>query len=118
MTNEIKEILNEMKKICDVWVKVDGNMKAYNQDQIHCIYDYITNLQEENENLKEQLENDIDRYEDAISYQFGFDKGKEYIQQRIDKATNYILENICCNTRVYTKSENVYKVVDILRGDE
>ena len=31
--------------------------------------------------LKEQLENDIDRYEDTISYQLGFDKGKEQLQQ-------------------------------------
>lgn len=56
MNNEIKEILEEMKIICDVWVKVDGNMKTYNQDQIHCIYDYITDLQEENEKLKEKIE--------------------------------------------------------------
>ena len=40
--------------------------------------------------LKEELENDIDRYEDTISYQLGFDKGKEYLQQRIDKAIEYI----------------------------
>lgn len=44
--------------------------------------------------LKEQLENDIDRYEDTISYQLGFDKGKEYIQQRIDKAIEYIKEEL------------------------
>ena len=39
--------------------------------------------------LKEQLENKIDLYEDTISYQLGFDKGKEYLQQRIDKAIEY-----------------------------
>ena len=33
--------------------------------------------------LEEQLENDIDRYEDTISYQLGFDKGKEYLKQEI-----------------------------------
>ena len=46
--------------------------------------------------LKEQLENDIDRYEDTISYQLGFDKGKEYLQQKIDKAIeeiNYMITN-------------------------
>lgn len=40
--------------------------------------------------LKEQLANDIDRYEDTISYQLGFDKGKEYLQQIIDNAIEYI----------------------------
>lgn len=50
-------------------------------------------LYEENKQLKEQLENDIDRYEDTISYQLGFDKGKEYLQQRIDKAIKYIKDN-------------------------
>ena len=46
MNNDIKEILDEMKQICDVWVIMEGGVKTYNQDQIHCIYDYITNLQE------------------------------------------------------------------------
>ena len=48
----------------------------------------VKELQQENKQLKEELENDIDRYEDTISYQLGFDKGKEYLQQRIDKAYN------------------------------
>jgi len=47
--------------------------------------------------LKEQLENDIDRYEDTISYQLGFDKGKEYLQQKIDKAINYIKKHSNCS---------------------
>ena len=50
----------------------------------------VKELQQENKQLKEELENDIDRYEDTISYQLGFDKGKEYMQQRIDKAIEYI----------------------------
>ena len=47
-------------------------------------------LLEENKQLKEQLENKIDLYEDTISYQLGFNKGKEYMQQRIDKAIEEI----------------------------
>ena len=57
------------------------------------INNIIYDLQQKNKQLKEQLENDIDRYEDTISYQLGFDKGKEYMQQRIDKAIEYIKEN-------------------------
>lgn len=54
---------------------------------------YVNQLQQENKQLKEQLENKIDLYEDTISYQLGFDKGKEYLQQIIDKAIEYIKEN-------------------------
>ena len=53
MKDEIKEILDEMKQICDVWVIMEGGVKTYNQDQIHCIYDYITNLQQENSHLRQ-----------------------------------------------------------------
>ena len=40
-------------------------------------------LEQKNKQLKEQLENKIDLYEDTISYQLGFDKGKEYLKQEI-----------------------------------
>ena len=50
----------------------------------------VKDLQQENKQLKEQLENKIDLYEDTISYQLGFDKGKEYMQQRIDNVNKYI----------------------------
>ena len=43
----------------------------------------IVKLEKEIEELKEQLANDIDRYEDTISYQLGFDKGKEQLKQEI-----------------------------------
>ena len=70
--------------------------------------DTIDKLIRENEKLKKQYAKE----EKKLFHD------NEILQTRIDKAINYILENICCDTRVYTKSENVYKVVDILRGDE
>lgn len=130
MSDEVREMLDstnfQFKDVDEndneIIMTLSEAMESLNNElderQTNLLLDYITNLQEENEQLKEELENNIDRYEDTISYQLGFDKGKDYIQQRIDKAINYILENICCDTRVYTKSENVYKVIDILRGDE
>ena len=54
------------------------------------ILNYINKLAKENKELEKQLENKIDLYEDTISYQLGFDKGKEELQQRIDKAIEYI----------------------------
>lgn len=49
------DILNEMKEICNVWVKMDGIVKSYNQDEIHLIYDYIKQLEQENKQLKEKI---------------------------------------------------------------
>lgn len=120
MTNEIKEIL-------------DLFYNEYPKEE-KILEKYITNLQEENkgwemifdtfsrrpyahkylEEKRKELNNDkIVGLDSEIIY-------KDYynLKQRIDKAINYILENICCDTRVYTRNENVYKVVDILRGDE
>ena len=45
-------------------------------------------LLQENKQLKEQLENKIDLYEDTISYQLGFNKGKEYLKQEILEFVN------------------------------
>lgn len=101
MTNEIKETLDYFRKYSTI----------RENTMITEIEDYITNLQNEIFDLKDTIQNKNDcigAYECIIE-----DRDK-----RIDKAINYILENICCDTRVYTKNENVYKVVDILRGDE
>lgn len=48
----------------------------------------IAKLEKEIEELKEQLENDIDRYENTISYQLGFEKGKEEIKKEILEFVN------------------------------
>ena len=38
-------------------------------------------LVQENKQLKEELENDIDRYEDTISYQLGYDNAKAFYEK-------------------------------------
>lgn len=48
----------------------------------------IAKLEKEIKKLKEQLANDIDRYEDTISYQLGFEKGKEEIKKEILEFVN------------------------------
>ena len=74
----------------------------------------IKDLKQENKQLKEELENDIDRYEDTISYQLGFDKGKEYLQQRIDKAIEYIK-----NWRLYDVDDNcINEILLEILGDK
>ena len=58
---------------------MDSNLRAENR----MLKEQLEIIVNENKQLKEQLENDIDRYEDTISYQLGFDKGKEYLKQEI-----------------------------------
>lgn len=69
----------------------------------------LSKLQRENKKLKEELENDIDRYEDTISYQLGFDKGKEYLQQRIDKT----IENIKITIKIIKEQPSSCELNDI-----
>lgn len=122
MTNEIKEILDYFRKYSTI----------RENTMITDIENYITNLQEDianyvnivlhNRKVIDNLQNEIFDLKDTIQNKNDCIGAYECIiedrDKRIDKAINYILENICCDTRVYTKNENVYKVVDILRGDE
>lgn len=65
----------------------------YYLDKISAL-EKIDDLEQENQQLKEQLANDIDRYEDTISYQLGFDKGKEKYYQALLDIKEYIEEHI------------------------
>lgn len=51
----MNNLIREMKEICDVWVKIDGKVISYTQDEIHLIYDYISKLEQENINLREGI---------------------------------------------------------------
>ena len=88
----MNKLLDRIKKWCDLALDNYCFTSMYKYE-LADILNYITNLEQENKQLKEQLENDIDRYEDTISYQLGFDKGKEYMQQRIDKAIEFLHKN-------------------------
>ena len=73
--------------------KKDKKLQKHLVDEIMENYE---KLEQENKQLKEQLENKIDLYEDTISYQLGFDKGEEFYQEKLDIALedNKQLENI------------------------
>ena len=86
MKDEIKEILDEMKQICDVWVIMEGGVKTYNQDQIHCIYDYITNLEQEN---SEQLDENLKLSKWLVKKQKRIEKARDKIQYIIDYGFDY-----------------------------
>lgn len=85
MNNSIKEILDDMKQmpIDESWAL---NLEDY---QCKLLLNYITNLQKENENLKQQLDfiDEQNKYIDKIE-----NKIKDY-KQRNERAVEYIKEN-------------------------
>ena len=111
MNNEIKEILDRLF----VYKNENDEMKYQPEDiltidDVWLILDYITNLQEENEELKANLE----MYENGVYFSSENDK----LQERIDKAREYIE---CGKTfddievaRIIDKYEKI--LLEILKG--
>ena len=108
---ECKLIMRFLYKLFDKIKQIKEKYEQLEEENIQ--------LKEENKQLKEQLENDIDRYEDTISYQLGFDKGKEYLQQIIDNAIEYI-KNILKWVRLQKdwETEKILLNLLILLGDK
>ena len=86
MNNDIKEILDYMKiKQYISETNINFGYKTLSAGQVELLLDYITNLQEENDTLKLELSG----YREAILR----DDKLLSLQQRIDKAIEYISEN-------------------------
>lgn len=81
MTEEIKEILKGIKIV----IKQEGTME-FNSNELKNFYNYITNLQQENERLK----NDV---EDISCSHFILFKSYEDYKSRCEKAIEYIKEH-------------------------
>lgn len=73
MNNEIKEILECMKEIADCTFTTDTFELNFEDTKI--LLDYITNLQQENERLKEIINDDM------TVYLKGLEDGKEKMRQ-------------------------------------
>lgn len=116
MNNEIKEILNDLRKTADnsIFVvcssqeeldkipKYTANFLSVNDRQAKILLDYITKLQEENDKLKANLE----MYENGVYFSSENDK----LQDKIDKAIEYIEEK----GRLKYKPD---ELLNILKGD-
>jgi hypothetical protein len=111
MANEIKEILEALKPHNDIVKEYPLTLSIEEQK---LLLDYITNLQEEKDNLKKQYAKE----EKKLFHD------NEILQQRIDKAIEWINNHI----ETYTKDRisiidwdnfsDPRKLLDILRGDE
>lgn len=84
MNNEIKEIINDLQRVAD--------RKCYPEDILDGSIaqewvDYITNLQEENKQLKKKI--NIEWLSDEGKYQYAIDSivlEMDKLEERIDKA--------------------------------
>lgn len=129
MNNELKEILNDLSYSQHTHHKITLQPK-----ELDLLVDYITNLQEGNEKLKETISK-IPRYK--MEYELEIDKLKNELeeleknhdfrvdqvhnlQKRIDKAIEYIKSNEFIG-RIRLSSENkeaINKLLEILGSDK
>lgn len=108
MNNEIKEILDNMKE----W-SVEGNLYfEINDEKAKLLYDYITNLQKENEILKEEL---IHKPDNKITLKT--DDGKEMFiiqSERIDMQEELNKTNMQLMKRIEDYKSRNEKAIDVL----
>ena len=97
-----KEVNDALHTLLNISLK-DKSFSTQKQ-QFKIVYNYITNLQEENENLKD-FHTKLQATKDRL------DKYDKENQLRIDKALKYILD-----TDLSTLDK--WKLQDILRGEE
>lgn len=105
MTNEIKEILDEMESMFEI-SELEEQVNNINK-----IKNTITNLQNEIFDLKDTIQNKNDcigAYECIIE-----DRDK-----RIDKAVEYIINHTQSTAHLEMGTKSIKQLLNILRGDE
>ena len=131
MNNDIKEIIQQIKTAINFKkqpIPMDYNISIYDMEQL---LNYITNLQEENKQLKEQLKYlRKNQYLNQVKWERNIN---EYLvkelELRIDKAIEYIEENKNKTIAPYGDNEDydyevclfeddIKELLDILRGED
>jgi chromosome segregation ATPase len=83
MKDEIKEILDNIKKCCEI--TKEQNFVVYQRQDIEKLLDYITNLQEENNNLKEDFKRHIDRINELTKRSDNLQEENERLKRLAEK---------------------------------
>ena len=111
---KIKEILDKAKEISDYGADGKQHTRMFNQFEAKALLDYITNLQEENERLKEtnvycNRTDCVGRIKDSRKYDSVYQEKEDY-KTRIDKAIEFVKKE---SKKCYTNqtSENPLKVI-------
>lgn len=85
MNEEIKEILLIIKSCKQDYDKQKNGMHTFDYGELYLLYDYITNLQQEKDNL--YLDNTMLKMEKDI-YKQGYEELKELIEKTITGVNN------------------------------
>lgn len=131
MNNEIKEMIDKIKKCLIAGYDID----IISQEEMGILWNYITNLQEENEELKMTnlaLADDITKNkiikQEVLTECCGIPIGEipmlkiknDDYKQRINKAIKYIRQTYCFDKTDWHDQfsiENYDKLLNILKGD-
>lgn len=117
MNNEIKEILDRLKYI--VFNEIIDYGEELSLNECKLLLDYITNLQQENERLKERvayLERSNNRREDTIiGLRFEVAEQEDY-KSRCEKAIEllesvYMLDNVTITNNACEKIDNAINIL-------
>ena len=114
MNDDIKKILDKCKR--QIKNDLDYRMSPY---QLKQLLDYITNLQQENEKLKDIIEHKpffdftTDIYDELEDYKSRCEKAVEYIKKHIEKCNIDGYEGKFDNFDIFTKPQ---KLLNILNG--
>ena len=129
MNDEIKEILDYLKKNKEFFNKQDGYL-SFSYKYCDKLLDYITNLQEENEDLKDRLKvmehfkNSLLEENERLSVELNQNmiERNNYLS-RCEKAIEFIkdeagydeeIRSFCCDL-LYSDCD---KLIELLGGDE
>lgn len=133
---KIKEILDKAKEIYDYGADGKQHTRMFNQFEAKALLDYITNLQEEKQEMKNGWQEEIYEKDKVLSDWLEGERKINILQQRIDKTDKFLEELISSTKGVindysYHKEDNKIlielfeediefykKALDILRGDE
>jgi hypothetical protein len=115
MNKEIKEILDNVRKIIKSNRESEFNRIIYDCDGIEKILDYITNLEQEKQEMKNGWQQEVNDKDEVLNRWYE-------TQGRIDKAIEYIEkennEKFYNPTIVFALDRRKEKLLSILRGEE
>ena len=120
MNNEIKEISCNIRKIIKSNREDDFNRVIYDCDSLEKLLDYITNLQQENERLKEanvycNRTDCVGRIKDSRKYDSVYQEKEDY-KSRCEKASDNLKRNYWINEHEHN-DDVVNMTLNILQGE-
>ncbi len=93
MSERIKEILDELKNEDNYIEDYGFRYKRIALDDIWYLLDYITNLQEENKEIKNTIDFIDNKYKNTINYNEKLIEYNQDYKSRCEKAIEYINKN-------------------------